>query len=183
MKLTRRNTIIGLGTVAAGAGVIGGSGAFDSVSADRTFEVSVSGDASALLGIEANDSAIAETETVDGNDIIIFQLDSDDTESDDPSINEEAVTKFYEAFEVSNNGSQEVDISMSLPEDLTGVVFRGNDDDTDLTEDSVTLEPGDTLLVDVEIDTTGGDDGGYQDPADNNDGSAYDITITAESTE
>src|SRR6056297_3861221 len=39
MQLTRRNTIIGLGTVAAGAGIISGSGAFDSVEANRSFEV------------------------------------------------------------------------------------------------------------------------------------------------
>lgn len=180
MRLTRRNTIIGLGTIAAGAGVIGGSGAFDSVSADRSFEVSVTGDSAALLGLTVTNETIAGTDTVNGNDIIYFQLDSDETDSGDPAINEAAVTKFFDAFEVANNGSQEVDLSMTLPNNLSGVVFRGNDSDTDLTQNSVALSPGDTLSVDIEIDTTAS--GGYQDPSSNNNGDAYDITINANST-
>lgn len=179
MKITRRNTIIGLGTIAAGAGVIGGSGAFDSVSADRSFEVSVSGDAAALLGLTVTNETIAGTETVDGNDIIYFQLDSDETSSGSPAINEEALTKFYDAFEVANNGSQEVNLSVTLPSNLNGVVFRGNDNDTDLTTSSVALSSGDTLSVDIEIDTRSSNT--YQDPASNNSGNAYDITINAES--
>ena len=56
MNLTRRNTVIGIGTLAAGAGVIGGSGAFDSVEANRSFEINVSGDAGALLGLAATNN-------------------------------------------------------------------------------------------------------------------------------
>jgi hypothetical protein len=179
MQLTRRNTLIGLGTIAAGAGVIGGSGAFDSVSADRSFEVSVSGDAAGLLGLTVTNETIAGTETVDGNDIIYFQLDSDETSSGSPAVNEEALTKFYDAFEIANNGSQEVNLSVTLPSNLNGVVFRGNDNDTDLTTNSVALSSGDTLSVDIEIDTRGSNT--YQDPASNNSGNAYDITINAES--
>jgi hypothetical protein len=179
MQLTRRNTLIGLGTIAAGAGVINGSGAFDSVSADRSFEVSVSGDAAGLLGLTVTNETIAGTETVDGNKIIYFQLDSDETSSDSPAVNEEALTKFYDAFEVANNGSQEVNLSVTLPSNLNGVVFRGNDNDTDLTTNSVALSSGDTLSVDIEIDTRGSNT--YQDPATNNSDNAYDITINAES--
>jgi hypothetical protein len=51
MRLTRRNALIGLGTVAAGAGVIGGSGAFTSVEADRSMNVETTGDDSAALGL------------------------------------------------------------------------------------------------------------------------------------
>jgi len=181
MKLTRRNAIIGLGTIAAGAGVIGGSGAFDSVSADRSFEVSVTGDAAGLLGLTATNETIAGTETVDGNEIIYFQLDSDETNSNAPAVNEEALTKFYDAFEVANNGSQDVNLSITLPSNLNGVVFRGDDSNTtDLTTNSVLLSPGDTLSVDIEIDTRGSNT--YQDPATNNSGNAYDITINAESS-
>lgn len=51
MRLTRRNALIGLGTVAGGAGVVTGTGAFTSVSADRSVSVSTAGDASASLQI------------------------------------------------------------------------------------------------------------------------------------
>jgi len=41
MKLNRRNTIIGLGTIVAGGGAALGSGAFSSTEATRDLEVNV----------------------------------------------------------------------------------------------------------------------------------------------
>jgi hypothetical protein len=56
MQLTRRNSIIGIGAIAAGAGVIGGTGAFTTASADREISVTTTGDASnsAAITIEAD---------------------------------------------------------------------------------------------------------------------------------
>jgi hypothetical protein len=56
MRLTRRNSIIGIGAIAAGAGVIGGTGAFTTASADREISVTTTGDASgqAAMNIEAD---------------------------------------------------------------------------------------------------------------------------------
>jgi hypothetical protein len=56
MRLTRRNSIIGIGAIAAGAGVIGGTGAFTTASADREISVTTTGDASgaAAITIEAD---------------------------------------------------------------------------------------------------------------------------------
>jgi hypothetical protein len=55
MGISRRNAIIGIGTLAAGAGVIGASGAFTSVEADRTISVSSTGDGSANVQIVVNE--------------------------------------------------------------------------------------------------------------------------------
>lgn len=55
MGLSRRNAIIGIGTLAAGAGVIGASGAFTSVEADREISVSSTGDANANVQIVVNE--------------------------------------------------------------------------------------------------------------------------------
>lgn len=64
MQLTRRNTLIGLGTITTGADVIGGSGALASVEANRSFGVSVSGDVGALLGLKATNDTIAGTDVI-----------------------------------------------------------------------------------------------------------------------
>jgi len=180
MQLTRRNTIIGLGTVAAGAGVISGSGAFDSVEANRSFEVSVSGDAGALLGLEATNDTIAGMESggAGGNDVIFFEI-NDAEAGGDAAVNENAVTEFFDAFSVTNNGTQDVNLSIELPGSVSGVAFtlaseRGNANPTDLTSETYELGSGQSISVDLKIDTT--TSGGYVEPTG---GSPYQITIRA----
>ena len=120
MRLTRRNALIGLGTVAAGAGVIGGSGAFTSVTAERTVNVETSGDASAALALipavqstptdtadpTANAAYVNET-----NGTVTINLDGSNTEAS--GINQNANTVFEDLVTVVNNGTQEV-TSLSL---------------------------------------------------------------------
>ena len=184
MALTRRNTIIGLGGLAVGAGLIGGSGAFDTVEAQRSFEVSVASDEDALLGIEALNDAIAGTEAggAGGNDIIFFELDTDDS---DRGINEDATTEFFEVFAVTNNGSNTIELTVEYG-DADGIAFivkeewadNGDIVDSDVTlsaDTGVTIEPGQTVHIDLTIDTT--QDGGYTEP----DGDPYDITLNARS--
>jgi len=181
MRLTRRNTIIGLGTIAAGAGVISGTGAFDSVEANRSFEVSVSGDAGALLGLEATNSTIAGTESggAGQNDVIFFRINDSET-GGNSSVNENAVTEFFNAFTVTNNGTQDVNLSIDLGS-ASGIAFtlaseRGNANPTDLTSTSYELTSGESIDVDVKIDTT--TSGGYEEPT----GNPYQITILAQTS-
>jgi len=195
MRFTRRTTLIGLGTLAAGAGVIGGTGAFSSVEANRDFEVSVEGDASALLELAVTDAGevIAGTESggAGGNDVLYFELDAAETGSSDPAINEDAVTEFFGVFTVTNNGSQdgvEVTVDTGAASGVTFLAAAARNDgtnnitldgDRDLSTDGVTLDVGQTATVDLEIDTTA--NGGYVDPSDNDDvGNVYEMTITAE---
>lgn len=194
MQLTRRNTIIAMGALAAGAGVIGGSGAFDQVEADRSFEVEVAGDASGLLGLTVRNDFIAGTEEggAGDNDIIFFRLDDSENGNGNgngnggnaPALNENAETRFFEVFEIANNGSQPVEVTIDTG-DADGVRFqvsadRGDNgdvvsEDTDLETDGADLNAGDTVTVDIYIDTT---DGGYVEPADDN---PYQMTIVAQS--
>lgn len=177
MQLTRRNTIIGLGTIAAGAGVIGGSGAFDSVEADRSVEVSVAGDAEALLKLEPTNSTIAQI----NNGIIYFELNENLGES--ASVNNNATTKFKNAFKITNNGpDQTISVRVILPENLNGLKFilsdeRDDNNPTDLVVDSVNLAQGESESVDLWIMT--GEDG-YDEPAA---GEAHQITIRAVSVQ
>jgi len=180
MRLSRRNTVIGLGTLAVGAGVISGSGAFDSVEANRSFEVSVSGDEGALLGLEATNDTITGTESggAGGNDVIYFELT--DGDGGQAAINEDAVTDFFDVMRVTNNGSQTVTLSIELDSGLSGVSFLLNanpdepDSEKDLTSEGHTLTTGESILVDLRIDTT--TDGGYVEPPSSD---PYQITIQA----
>lgn len=178
MRLSRRNTIIGIGTLAAGAGVIGGSGAFDSVSANRSFEVGVSGDASAQLGMEATNEVIAGTEDGGAGDkqIIYFRLT--DGDGGGASLNENSTTEFYDVMRVTNNGEKEVTLSFILG-GMSGVTFLiDNENDgtaeKDLTTQGHTLSDGASVLVDLRIDTT--DAGGYTEPPESD---PYRVTVRA----
>ena len=131
MKLTRRNALIGMGTVAAGAGVIGGSGAFTSVTAERTVSVETAGDAQAALQlIPAEDSSGNTTDNasdyVDASEDTIA-LDLTGTDNGATGLNQNAKTTLENLISVLNNGTQEV---TSLTLELTSDSSDINDDDT-----------------------------------------------------
>jgi len=109
MRLTRRNALIGLGTVAAGAGVIGGSGAFTSVEADRSVSVQTAGDSSAALTLVpegTNDEYVD-----DSNNVIEINFD------EVKGLNLEAVTTINPLITITNNGTNNVDLGMEITDD------------------------------------------------------------------
>lgn len=184
--------VIGLGGIVAGGGALVATGAFDTVEAERTFEVEVAGDQAALLGLEVHNEVIAGYEEggAGDNDIIFFALDDDEVE--ESAINENATTEFYAVFTITNNGSQDdvlVTVDTGIADGVTFMVrenpFREpsgvtNSDivneDIDLEEDDgVELDPGQTVSVDLEIDTTQA--GGYVEPSNG----PYDFTLEARS--
>ena len=128
MRLTRRNALIGLGTVAAGAGVIGGTGAFTSVTAERTVNVQTTGDGSAALSLAPTGSDNAN-EYVTAPDDGTIQLDLDGTSDDSVSssgLNQNARTKINNLVKITNNGSQDIstlnlEITDNSDTNLTGV--------------------------------------------------------------
>ncbi|MDJ1433730.1 hypothetical protein [Halostagnicola sp. A-GB9-2] len=190
MKITRRNTLIGLGGLAGGIGLIGGTGAFDTVQADRDFAVELDGDASALLQLIPLDEDYVQFDGED-NELLEINIGTDD----DAGINDNAVTTFNDLFLVANNGTEDVDIWFETGEDVEGVTFKAGDADItggdenseniepggvreDIEEDDLDEEEGDYMLVSLEIDTTA--DGGYTEP---DDGNGYSITVHASTDE
>ncbi|MDG5820130.1 hypothetical protein [Natronococcus sp. A-GB7] len=142
MKLNRRNTLIGLGTIVAGGGAALGTGAFSTVEADRTVDFGTTGDADALLAFEVNSDTL---EGEDGNDGQI--------EIDVQDLNEDAKTRFDEAITVENNGENDVELSIEdVPDDM-----RINYDETDLSdgEATVSIDADDDLDLDVIFDIDG----------------------------
>ena len=124
MRLTRRNALVGLGTVAAGAGVIGGSGAFTSVTAERTVSVETAGDDSAALQLipaEDSDGNVTDnaSDYVDASGDTIA-LDLTGTDNGASGLNQNSITALENLVSVLNNGTQDVtSLTLELTSDAS----------------------------------------------------------------
>ena len=141
MAMNRRNVLIGLGAVAAGGGALLGTGAFSQVEADRSVTINTTGDGSALLQLEVNDTQYngltdSSGSGTNGETTIGIQLDQ---------INDDAVTDFDGALTVTNNGNNEVTLEID-DSSVDGV-----------TIDNFTspLASSSSTDADITIDTTG----------------------------
>ena len=166
----RRNVLIGLGGLVAGGGALIGTGAFDTVEAQRDVTVETTGDADAFLGLEPARDALG----LDGEDFVeetdgtveIQIDDSNDDEDTGAGLNQNAITTFNHLVYVTNQGTQEVD---SLTLEFTDV-----DDDIN--------DEGDTFNFPVaEVGDVGGDELGITDGPETieYDGSELEILDTA----
>lgn len=166
----------------AAVGGLAATGAFTSVEAERTADVSVSGDAGALLALEQTDgtdnSEFIESGT--GASELVIDLNSS------LNLNSDALTDTGGVINVTNNGEDTVNLNISVGtvESGVNVVFyeAGSDDsgtflsasnqfsetfetlsdDTDDlvlsgTTDSATLNPGDTVQIGFAVEIV--DDG------------------------
>jgi len=98
--MKRRALLAGVGLSTVGVGAAFGSGAFTTVSADRSVELEVKSDADARIGFEPGSGAshIIETTDESGDAASVIKL----TQSD---LNEQAKTSFSEALTITNNGT------------------------------------------------------------------------------
>ncbi|MFC4542569.1 hypothetical protein ACFO5R_11630 [Halosolutus amylolyticus] len=104
MRLNRRNVLAGLGTIVAGGGAALGTGAFSSVEADRTVNISIADDNdSALLALDADGSSDLVTNDGGSGSDLKFNLDN---------LNDNATTKVEPAFTITNNGGQDVGVKV-----------------------------------------------------------------------
>ena len=111
--MNRRNVLLGLGTAAAGSGIVFGSGAFTQVQADRELVVTVEDDSAAVLGIEVSDTG----ELVDNNPSdtdVAFEIDLDE---DFGSVGVDSFLELDGDFTFINNAENENDeIEIELDE-------------------------------------------------------------------
>ena len=196
MALSRRNVLIGLGALVGGGGALVGTGAFTTVSAERSVEVSTAGDASAFLTLEGDGNY------VDGNSgdgTLTINLGG----PGDNSINDEAITTLNGIVTITNNaadgssttiGVSTAGAATAADEDLSGsakllvtdsggnnaavVTFYVGDEDSNSIDNGspVDLGNGDSAELDVKIDTR-------QDTVENpGDVTSGDLTIVATDT-
>jgi hypothetical protein len=104
--MRRRRLLIGLGSGAGVAGLIG-SGAFTSVSANRDVTIDVADDSNAFLGLEPantpNGNAFAST-TNDGE----LALDFSSTSNGGSGLGTDSEYDFDDVFRITNQGTQTV---------------------------------------------------------------------------
>jgi len=99
MKLNRRNALLTLATVAAGSGTAIATGAFSSLSADRTTTINTASDEEAVLALIVDDGYSGLS---DG--------DGDIIELNFSQLNQSAKTTFDDVLTIENNGSETVKV-------------------------------------------------------------------------
>ncbi len=139
--MQRRKFLIGTGALVAGGAAAMGSGAFSSVSAERGVTVEVADDNDAYLGLEAVRDGIISEDGDDGQ--LTLDLGSERTEEGGEGFNEDAVTEINGVFQITNGGTDTVDIDVE--NNVDGLETDAQDPDD--------LEPGESTLVDIEVDT------------------------------
>jgi hypothetical protein len=120
---SRRSVLIGLGSLVAGGGALLGTGAFTTVTAERTVNVQTEGDADAFLALAPADrDGDGNNEYVsapgdDGTVEIDLSNSGDNSDGSASGLNQNAETTFRNLVNVTNNGTQEVtelELNMSV---------------------------------------------------------------------
>lgn len=112
--MNRRTVLIGLGGLAAGGGALVGTGAFDTVEAERTVTVETAGDADAFLGITPfPDSENADYVTAPEDGTVEIDITDEGTDAPGAGVNENAITAIDRLLEVTNNGTQSVAVGFN----------------------------------------------------------------------
>lgn len=177
--MQRRKMLAVLGSVALGGTATFGTGAVTSVTADRSATVNVAGDGSAYIKLVPGDvsgtasnpnAAYAE---YNSDDQLEINLDGSASGgfggSQGNGVNPNAVTDIDEVFYIANQGTQKVGVWIT--DTQAAVTFYAHNDGnapdgnagngtaaSDSIEgsgNSISMNPGNTLEVSIQVDTTG----------------------------
>jgi len=149
--MKRRNLLIGMGSVAAGGAATIGTGAFTSVTAERSVDVAVAGDQSAYLALEKVSSS-PNTEYLDtSGDTVSFALDG--TDEGGQGFNPNAITRIDDLVKVTNQGTQSIYFWVNIE----GVVATDGDIPGSNKEDDFVIveavDPDDGEVVSEQVAT------------------------------
>lgn len=120
--MRRRKLLAGMGSLAAGTAAAMSTGAFSSVTAERTATAEVTDDWDALLTMWPMDTYNGRkyAQTRDGDDSGTAQVLEFDLSGDANGLNDEATTVIRDVFGVANAGSRPVYVwAQGLPEGLS----------------------------------------------------------------
>jgi hypothetical protein len=164
-----KGKLFALFAVFAAIGLVTATGAFTTVQADRTAQVNVAGDASALIALQPATGSNGDYARIDGNQLqLVFNSSAGGTETGD-GINEDANTTIDNVFNVTNQGTQTVDISVSVSNNGTDInvgsganqpyiyFYNASDESVDLTSGTTinNVETGENASIGVYIDSHG----------------------------
>jgi len=154
--MQRRKFVAGIGSLAA-AGAVGiSTGAFTSVTADRSVSVEVADDSSAFLTLKQHVGQSTPNDVFSSHEDGELVLDFDETAIGGQGVNRDAVTAFDNVFKLENHGTQPVNVWFE--HDLPGVTFYRFDPDSNSFDGpenaKIGLHVGAHMGIGVEIDTT-----------------------------
>jgi hypothetical protein len=112
--MDRRKFLVGMGSLAAGSAAALGTGAFTSVTAERTVEVNVAGDASAYLGLEPVSSSPNSDFVEVNGDEVSFDFTSSNSNVNGNGFNPDATTRINDLLHVTNQGTQDVNFWVNI---------------------------------------------------------------------
>lgn len=172
-----KGKLFALLAVFAAIGIVTATGAFTTVDAQRTVNVGVSGDSAALLAMDASDSPNGAYADTDGTDITVDISDQNpsytDGDFDGKGVNDNATTTMDHVFNITNQGTQEVEVTVSYASQPNGFhLYNDTESNTDLKGQTVTLGQGDSMSIGVYVNTT---QGGFTEDT-------VDVTIQADAT-
>lgn len=160
--MKRRRLLTGLGTLVGGVSVTLGTGAFTSVSATRTVSIDVASDAYAFLRLNPIvDEGLGEDSPSTGRSFsngqtVEFEIPGDDDgeSSSAEGLGLDSVYEFHDLVEVSNQGTQPVQLHSTYDGDALTDLALVKDDGV-LRDDPPVLDVGDSIDVGLQIDTHG----------------------------
>ncbi|MFW5958453.1 MAG: hypothetical protein ACOCQ3_00465 [Natronomonas sp.] len=135
MGLSRRELLLGAGSLTVGAGIIGGSGAFDTVEAERDVRIEFEGDAGAILGMGPVEGQSREFVSVTEDDDGVVGISID-------RVNRNARTVIDEVLAFTNNGTRPILRMTATVEDLSDNAALLVHDDLD----GVSIDVGETVV-------------------------------------
>lgn len=172
-----KGKLLGLLAIFAAIGLVTATGAFTTVSAQRTVDVNVAGDASALLQLTQDNSAYTSYE----NGELVIDFTSPGSAQ---GINANATTVVVNLFTATNQGSDEIDLTWSMSGTNTGAITLLNSSESNANNHEpanqpVNLSSGESYGFGIKLDTTGSGGGGV---IGNNSDIRADLTLNATST-
>lgn len=154
--MKRRKLLLGVGSATVGSTLITSSGAFSSITADRSMSVSVANDADALLRIApCEGSPNGDYVTNADSGVMTLDLSPSNGNVGGEGVNPDATTVFNDVFEISNQGTQPVGVWIDVSSIKNGndedaiSFYRGSDqsDSFDGIDDAVCLDVGEHVCV------------------------------------
>jgi hypothetical protein len=163
--MNRRKYLATLGSLAAGSAATIGTGAFTSVSAERSVNVSVAGDKKAFLGLKPTSEPNGVFASVQGGTLTLDF--SETTDVGGSGLGTDSVYEFDDVFRITNQGTQPVYVWATFsgasgnftPDGSDTDIYlypNGDSDDRlrDSDDDVLYLGVGQSAGIGVHVDTT-----------------------------
>jgi len=140
-------------------GGVAATGAFTTVSAERTATVGVAGDSAALLGVSSADNGPFGAAVSEGTNSGVAEINLDSNAfGNAQGLNPQANTSLSPLVNVTNNGEEDVGVTITVESVDTGANIDSNnvtildENGNSIEGDTTTLTPGQTLQFGLNVD-------------------------------